>query len=393
MAINIDSTGINIDTLDQRIEELNTDMKVIYGDDINLDQDTPDGQMVGIHSKLDIDIQEAVAQVYDSRDPDTAQGVSLASIMKLAGLTPNPATKSTVNLDITTLENNITLTTGYTIADDLSQNWIIDVETLIATAGTQSVSFIAENFGAVEAQAGTITAPVTIIIGVDTVTNPLAATIGLDEETDPEARVRRNKSVEKPARSSIGSILGSLFNDVDNVVDAIVYENDTDIDDVVLPLTARTIWAIVEGGTDADIAEVLAKQKTLGAGFKGSVTANFSENITKPDGNIRVVNNEVKFDRPNLINIFINVTLTKRQPTDVIDEQAVKNSLIQRIYSINEDGIVTDLYANVYAGGTNFTASALELSDDDITFEPVILEAGADTKFVITDANINITVV
>jgi hypothetical protein len=41
MAVSIDSTGINIDNLSDRIDELNTDLRSIYGENINLDQDTP----------------------------------------------------------------------------------------------------------------------------------------------------------------------------------------------------------------------------------------------------------------------------------------------------------------------------------------------------------------
>jgi hypothetical protein len=86
MAVSIDSTGINIDNLNDRIDELNTALKAIYGENINLDQDTPDGQMVGIYSKLDIDAQESLVEIYNSRDPDTAVGVSLDTIAKLSGL-------------------------------------------------------------------------------------------------------------------------------------------------------------------------------------------------------------------------------------------------------------------------------------------------------------------
>jgi uncharacterized phage protein gp47/JayE len=270
MAVSIDSTGINIDNLNDRIDELNTALKAIYGENINLDQDTPDGQMVGIYSKLDIDAQESLVEIYNSRDPDTAVGVSLDTIAKLSGLLRNPPTKSTVSIDITTSQDNVTLPEEYTISDSNNQNWVIDEETTILTAGTQSVNFSSENYGNVQALADTITTPVTIVIGVDSVTNPLDATAGTDEETDEELRIRRALGTEKPSKSSIGSILSSLLNDVQNVTDAVVYENKTDTYDSVRDINARTIWAVVEGGTDDDIAESLIKQKTIGADFKGS---------------------------------------------------------------------------------------------------------------------------
>jgi uncharacterized phage protein gp47/JayE len=392
MAVSIDSTGINIDNLSDRIDELNTDLRSIYGENINLDQDTPDGQMVGIYSKLDIDSQESLVEIYNSRDPDTAVGVSLDVISKLSGLLRNPPTKSTVSIDVATSQDNVVLPDGYTISDSNNQNWVIDTETTILTAGTQSVDFSAQNFGSLQALANTITTPVTIVIGVDSVTNPLDSTVGLDEETDEALRLRRARGTEKPSKSSIGSILASLLNDVQNVTDAVVYENKTDTYDPIRGINARTIWAVVEGGTDGDIAESLIKQKTIGADFKGSSSGEFSEVIQKPDGGSRTIVNTANFDRPTLTNIYIRVTLTKKNATDVIDEQAVKNALILKTFTINEDLTVTELYGNVYQGGTNFTASLLEVSKDDITYENELLDADFDEKFVITDGNIQITV-
>jgi uncharacterized phage protein gp47/JayE len=331
-------------------------------------------------------------EIYNSRDPDTAVGVSLDVISKLSGLLRNPPTKSTVSIDVATSQDNVVLPDGYTISDSNNQNWVIDTETTILTAGTQSVDFSAQNFGSLQALANTITTPVTIVIGVDSVTNPLDSTVGLDEETDEALRLRRARGTEKPSKSSIGSILASLLNDVQNVTDAVVYENKTDTYDPIRGINARTIWAVVEGGTDGDIAESLIKQKTIGADFKGSSSGEFSEVIQKPDGGSRTIVNTANFDRPTLTNIYIRVTLTKKNATDVIDEQAVKNALILKTFTINEDLTVTELYGNVYQGGTNFTASLLEVSKDDITYENELLDADFDEKFVVTDGNIQITV-
>jgi len=393
MSIFIDGLGIHIDELNDIINDVNIAYRGIYGEDINLDQDTADGQTIGLFSKLHMDIQEAIVQVYDSRDPDTAQGTALDSIMKIAGLIRNGTTKSTVQVDITTIADNITLPNDYTLSDELNQIWIIDEETIIASQGVQSVGFKAQDWGSVEALPNTITIPVTIIIGVDSVNNSIAATAGRDEETDSQARIRRNRSTEKPARSSLGSILASLFNDVDNVVDAVVYENQTDIYDAVRDINGNTIWAIVEGGLNNDIAEVLAKQKTVGADYKGSTTGTFTETITKPNGGFRTLFHTVNFDRPTITDIFITLDVAKKLPTDIIDKVAIKNAMIKRLYEINENAIVTDLYAYVYQGGTNFIATNLQLSKDNITYETDVLEAGLAEKFKITEANITITVI
>ena len=78
----IDSNGISIDSLDTVYTALQTVYKNIYGEDINLDQDTTDGQVLALISKLKRDIDENSVSLYNAFDPDTASGVQLNRLLK-----------------------------------------------------------------------------------------------------------------------------------------------------------------------------------------------------------------------------------------------------------------------------------------------------------------------
>lgn len=383
----ITSSGIVIETFEEIFARLQDEYRTIYGADINVDQDSPDGQKIGIEAKAILDLQEYAVSLYNSFDPDLAVGLELDKILKLSGLTRRPATKSTVSINITA-STTVDLPSDYTIADTTSQNWVI-VTAQTITAGVTAVEFESQDWGAIEASANTITDPVTIILGVDSVTNPLAAEPGVNEETTLEVRQRRRKSIENPSYSTIGDLYSRLFQ-LNGITDVIIYENETDLYDATRDIDAHTIWTIIDGGSNADITEAIIKSKTGGTGLKGTVTGTFTEEFTRPNGTIRTYVHDAKFDRPTETDIYIKFDVTKTD-TSLIDTQAIKDALVGRLFTIAEDAIVTSLYATIYSAGSNFIASSLQLSKDDITYVSGVLDADFDEKFVITDAQITIT--
>lgn len=52
----ITAEGIQVQTFNEIHTELSNEYKKVYGDDISLDQNTPDGQKVGIEAKLALDL-------------------------------------------------------------------------------------------------------------------------------------------------------------------------------------------------------------------------------------------------------------------------------------------------------------------------------------------------
>ena len=65
----LDVNGLQIKTFNEIKEELITSLRGIYGNDINVDSNSPDGQLVNILAQAIIDQLELIQQAYNSFDP------------------------------------------------------------------------------------------------------------------------------------------------------------------------------------------------------------------------------------------------------------------------------------------------------------------------------------
>ena len=386
MSFTFDATGLTVQTYQEIYDELVAGYQAIYGADINLDPDSPDGQRVGIEAKARLDLQAFALSLYNQFDPDLSTGEMLNIIIKLAGITRRPGTRSQVDVTITT-DRDLTLPAGYAVEDGLGQTWITLASQLLTT-GANTVTLVSEDFGAIEADADTVTEPATVIIGVVSVTNPTAATVGQDEETDPELRIRRNRSLRNPATSTLGGLFSALGS-VSGVTDVSTYENDTDSTDAD-GVPAHHVWCIVEGGTISDIIEAIAKNKTAGAGTVGTVSDIYTETLSRPDGSTYTIDHVMEFDRPTDVPIYITLT-GEGIDGATVDMAAIEAALEDYTFYIAQGLDAAELYSTVYSAGDNFTATLLQISDDDTTYTAGRLTPALDEKYSIDAANITIT--
>lgn len=384
----IATDGITIQSFQDIYDELKTGYKSIYGQDINLDSDSPDGQRVGIEAQARLDLQSYALALYNQLDPDFAVGEALNRLVKFTGITRNPAKRSTATVTIVT-DRNITLESGYIVADTIGQNWITTTENTL-TAGSNTTSLVSELFGAYEAEAGTITEPVTVILGIISVTNPSAATVGEDEETDEALRIRRNNSLIVPQTSTVGGMYTALAN-LQDVTRVKIYENDQDTIDTEYNIDPHTIWVIVEGAEDNAIAQIIAETKTGGTGLKGSEEGTYLETLTKPDGTGFIYTHTAKFDRPTEQPLYIELTVTRKDSTIETDIVSIKNALAALTYDIAESVQASSLYSTVLSVSNTFIVTSLEISLDNITYTDGEENADADGIITIDTANITVT--
>jgi len=388
MALEFTAEGITVDPFDDIYNRIADAIKLIYGADIDLGQNTPDGQRIGIIAKAILDGQSFGALLYSQMDVDFSFGSFQDVICKIAGVYRSPAKKSQADIDIVT-DRDLTLEAGYTIQDVNGQKWLTDSDNVLTT-GSNVITVFADTFGPIQAESSTINVPVTIVLGVDSVNNPLAATVGVDEESDEQLRRRRNKSLQNPAYSTLGSLIAKI-GQLEGVTDVVGYENNTGSNDASIPLDARTIWLIVEGGEVADIGEVMAKQKTGGTPMKGAVTATYQEVIERPSGSTITLNRDYLFDRPTEIPLYVKVDAERRVSGQAVDTDLIAEKIAERIYLIAEDADASSLYANAYQAGTDFILYNMQISDDNITFTDQTISPASDGKFTLNIANITVT--
>lgn len=394
----LDAQGLQVATSQEIRDNLETGLRAIYGQDINLDQNSPNGQEVGITTQLVTDLLELLVQVNNSFDPDRAIGRLLDERVVINNIERFGATYTTINIDIT-VDRTVTLqgldgnyndptATAYTVQDNAGNQFIL-ADTSTITAGTHSLTFRARNIGQVETTIGTINNPVTIVLGVTGINNPAAAvTVGQNEETDAQLRVRRQRSVANSANGYLNGLLGLILS-LDGVTDARLYENFTDTTDSN-GIPPHAIWAVVEGGANLDIANAIYERKSYGCNMKGDIEVP----IETSSGQQFIA----KFDRPTSQNLYVRFDIKRTNPFHVFDLDVVKKYVEDNVlYNIGDFAETSTLTSaavlGIAAQGGGGVPINMEISDDDSTWVDFLSVNMLDDKWVMDADNITITVV
>lgn len=78
--------GFVPDTVPAVVESIKTDIKGIYGPEINLDDSSSDTNLIELIAQYSVDFQEKFAFILSQLNPNTAEGVYLDNVAKLMGL-------------------------------------------------------------------------------------------------------------------------------------------------------------------------------------------------------------------------------------------------------------------------------------------------------------------
>jgi len=202
------------------------------------------------------------------------------------------------------------------------------------------VAVQAETAGNIPAYAGTLTVIETPISGVDSVTNATDITAGTDTETDAELRLRRNETLSTAGAATVEAIRSRIL-EIDAVTSCRVFENDAMTASGDRP--AKSFEAVVLGGVDADIAETIWDVKPAGIASYGTTT----ESVTDSMG----FAHDVKFSRPDEIEIYMIVNITTDDDFPAGGETSLKQALVD--YADANQGIGNDVITVRYYTPTN----------------------------------------
>ena len=386
----IDVSGLHTETLQEIIDDITAKLQAIYGADINVEANSPDGQMINIFSQAKIDLLDAIVSTYNSFSPEVAIGTVLDQRCAINGVIRNGATYTRTNITIVTdriltLNGLDTAPNNPFTVQDASGNLFYLLETVALASGSNVKEFRAAVAGRIETTIGTITTINTVTLGVTSVNNPDSATYtGVNEETDAELRIRRQASVSMRSEGFLTGLTGSLKN-ITGVIDAEVYENITDATDVN-GVPPHSMWAIVDGGVNADIADVIYLKRNAGCGMSGSS----SVDIVQVNGTVFTV----LFDRPTYEDLYIDVTIQSIDPLHTIDDNYIKNSIFENfsyiIYQPADFTAITtwikefDPLAVVISGG---------VSDHVGDYTSFLYPSTVASKWIMSTTRINVTVV
>lgn len=325
MANIIGPLGLTTATQAELVAELTAAFQAIYGIDINLDQDTPDGQLIGILVQSYLDLEDLLTQIYNGFDPDLAIGNVLDQRVAINGIQRQAGTFTVTDVTIVTSQSvnlyglDQSVQPIYTVSDAAGNQWQLQNTELGVSAGTNVFSFQASTPGANLTTPNTITIPVTIVLGVTSVNNPTTyTTLGLNEESDATLKIRRQKSVSLASQGYLAGLLAALGN-IPGVTVYTVVENNTATTDIN-GIPSHSIWVIVGGsGAAADIAQAIYTKRNAGCGMFGSV----SYTIIQVDGSPFTV----YWDVETTEELFIRFTATSLDGINPPNLSLIRSSL------------------------------------------------------------------
>lgn len=383
--------GIVTQDLEDIRNDITAQMQAIYGADINIEQNSPDGQFINILAQAKKDILDLCVQYYNNCNTEMVVGIPQQILYQLNGLTIKSYTYSRVYVNVT-VNQSVNLQgldgdidnpegTGYTVSDSNGNRWILATSQTL-NAGTHLLDFRAADLGGITALPNTITIMETIIAGVQSVTNPANNyETGATGETESEFRQRRNISTSMPAQGFEDATEAQLLT-LKDVKQARVYSNRTG--STVNTIPANTVWVIVEGGNPNEIGNVIYNNIPPGIPMKGSQT----ETIERPNGST----DTVKYDLPSAVDLYIQMNI--KQLSGAIDEDYVKEQLASTTFTIGESAEavnISTIVKNIISeSGTPYD---VEVSTDGVTYSEIVTPSALNEFFRILTTNVTITVV
>lgn len=301
----IDQDGLQVNSLSETLASLISSFNNIYGANINLDQNTPDAQLLNIFAQMMVSYGELLQDINASFDPDQAVGVVLDQRVKYNGLVRREGHKTICDIQVS-FNGSATLKgmdlypieECFTVSDN-SGNTLVPVQTSTGVNGeVNTVQFIATQYGALNFTYGTVTTIKTPIAGVASVTNldTLPENIGSDEESDTQLRVRRTAMAEQIGKAgSVQSLEQAIYN-LSSEIKYVGVEENTGISEDANGIPAKGIWVIVKGAySDEEVAKAIYDYRIAGTPMRAGTADDSSSSsssdaldksyvITKPNG-------------------------------------------------------------------------------------------------------------
>lgn len=342
---------------DDIVADLKSAFQSAFGLDIDLSDESPYMQVIGIMAERFSELWALGQGVYASGTPDGASDAQLDDVCSITGTLRDQPTPSTVKgtatgtpstlLSAGRVASTVSVATRFTTLADATitsvSAWAGSTSYTVGgrvtnggnvyvciTAGSSAssggptgtgtniadssvrwkyvgvgtgaidVAMESEDTGPLAAPAGSLTTIETPVAGWSSITNLLDAERGTNLESNPDLRLKREDELATAGTSPVEAIRSNLL-EVEGVTAATVFENPTDTTDGT-GLPPHAIECLVQGGADVDVRAAIFANKAGGIGTHGTTTGT----VTDSSGNVH----EVDFSRPTEIDVWVIISVT-----------------------------------------------------------------------------------
>lgn len=375
--------GFNRQSYEEILEDITDKLKLLFGDDIDTSENSTFGKIISLLSYDSSNNQELAENVYLSRFPKSARGVSLDNACKILGISRNPATYAKHQVTITgeagtLIEMGFLVSAGDVVFHTMNNH-------TVSEDGTVTVEVECNEAGEIgNVPTGSIDTIVNPIAEVTSITHNMMIERGNNVETDESLRNRASQSQNSTGSGTLEAIRSAVLS-VTGVESVYIEENDTNAMVSGLPPHSFRCNVLAPETASYEIAEAIFSKKTVGIPTAGTVT----ETVIDAGG----TPHDIKFSWTNKVNVYVKCEIEVNSNYSEASESEIKNNLINKINSLTngESLSATSLYSAVFVNGVT-DVPVLKTSTDGITYSTLLIGVGQNSVIRIVPDNISITV-
>ena len=317
-----------------------------FGSQFDTSAESPDGQLIGVVAKLLEDVWQQAEGAYNAYSPSNAYGVGLDKVAEINGITR-----------ITNLPTSVAITFSGTAGTVVPAGYIVktvdglEFATVTVAVLPAIVTAKCTTQGAIRILANEVHVLTTAIAGLTSATNLEPGITGIVREEDPAFRARRENSTISRGTSSIDAIYEGVKSL--NLPYIAIIENTTSA--TVDGVPANSFLVVVEGGTPAEVSQVIYDNKPQGITSYGSIVTVVNDSKGYP--------HNIGISRPTPIDISVTTSITNLPGASVDSATLVKAAIVDYVNDINisEDVYWSYFFSAILAVVPNIKINSLQI--------------------------------
>ena len=341
------SAGLEIPTVEELIEGFVDEQRSEIDPLLDVDAESPVGQLNGIVASALREAYEAIAVAYSAIDPDASEGDPLEVLCAITGTqraAASPSRFAGVRKIRVELDASVTLAAGATceVFGAPTIRFVTTEAVTSTSAGWYFVSATCTQTGPIDVAPNALSVITTPVAGWLAVDNPTGPVLGTNVDTEAELRDRRERELRALGSSpadAIAARIAAIEQDGERpVLSCQVFANTSSVTDS-LGIPPHSIEALVWDGLDEDadddvIAQTIWDAKAAGIGAFGSSSG------TARDRN--GTEHVVAFSRPTLRQAGVECLVAVRavNATDAFKD-ALRAILVDEINAIPPGAVPT----------------------------------------------------
>ena len=317
-----------------------------FGSQFDTSAESPDGQLIGVVAKLLEDVWQQAEGAYNAYSPSNAYGVGLDKVAEINGITR-----------ITNLPTSVAITFSGTAGAVVPAGYIVktvdglEFATVAVAVVPAIVTAKCTTQGAIRILANEVHVLTTAIAGLTGATNLEPGITGIVREEDPAFRARRENSTISRGTSSIDAIYEGVKSL--NLPYIAIIENTTSA--TVDGVPANSFLVVVEGGTPAEVSQVIYDNKPQGITSYGSIVTVVNDSKGYP--------HNIGISRPTPIDISVTTSITNLPGASVDSATLVKAAIVDYVNNLNisEDVYWSYFFSAILAVVPNIKINSLQI--------------------------------